>query len=284
MTTLIDSSDGARVALHDLGGNGPPLLMLHATGFHGRCYRAIAEHLHDHFHVWAPDLRGHGDSVTPHNTSLGWASMVDDVLAITEHLGVDSWAVAGHSMGGAVAAKTAYLHPELVSAGWLFEPVIFPVAAEIPTDRGNMLAETARRRRHHFDSFDEAIERYAAAPPFAQVSREVISDYVMAGFVETDNGVTLKTPGETEARIFEGVDLELFAQLPSISAPFTVASSEDDNPPSQVAGSIADQLPNGHSSLWAEYTHFGPFENPHRAASEILTAVLPNPVPTGPAR
>lgn len=274
MTTLIDSSDGVRVALHDLGGTGPPLLMLHATGFHGRCYRAIAEHLGDHFHVWAPDLRGHGDSITPGATPLGWASMVDDVLAISEQLAVDSWVVAGHSMGGAVAAKTAYLHPGLISAAWVFEPVIFPATAVATANRGNMLAETARRRRHHFDSFDEAIERYAAAPPYAQVSRNVIGDYVMFGFVETDTGITLKTPGETEARVFEGVDLELFAQLPSISVPFTVASSQDGNPPSQVSGQITDQFPNGRSVAWLHNTHFGPFENPQRAATEILTAVL----------
>ena len=156
------------------------------------------------------------------------------------------------------------------------------MTAVATADRGNMLAESARRRRHHFDSFDEAIERYTAAPPYAQVSRNVISDYVMAGFVETDAGVTLKTSGETEARIFEGVDLELFAQLPSISAPFTVASSQDGNPPSQVSGQIADQFPNSRTVSWAGYTHFGPFENPQRAATEILTAVLLTAVPFHP--
>ncbi|MDE0699590.1 MAG: alpha/beta hydrolase [Acidimicrobiaceae bacterium] len=270
MTILIDSSDGVRVGLHDLGGNGPPLLLLHATGFHGRCYRAIADHLGDHFHIWAPDLRGHGDSVTPADTDLGWASMANDVLAVSEYLGVDSWAVAGHSMGGAVAAKTAYLYPQLIAAAWVFEPVIFPVNT---ANRGNSLAESARLRRHHFDSFEEAIERYASAAPFAQVSRDVISDYVTHGFVETDTGVTLKTPGETEARVFEGVDLELFEQIRSVSVPFTIANSLDGSPPSQIAELVAEQLPNTRRIIWPDNTHLGPFENPRRAATEILAAV-----------
>lgn len=274
MTTLIDSSADVRVALHDLGGSGPPLLMLHATGFHGRCYRVIAEHLQDHFHIWAPDLRGHGDSITPPSTGLGWASMVDDVLAISEHLNIDSWAVAGHSMGGAIAAKAAYLYPGLVSAAWVFEPVIFPVVAAITAKRGKKLAEIARLRRHHFESSDEAIERYAATAPYAQVSRNVIKDYVMDGFFETDTGITLKTSGETEARVFEGIDLELFEQLRSVAAPFTVASSQDGGPPSQAAKQIANQLPDSRSVIWPDNTHFGPFENPQRAATEILTAVL----------
>lgn len=270
MTILIDSSDGVRVGLHDLGGNGPPLLLLHATGFHGRCYRAIADHLQDHFHIWAPDLRGHGDSVTPADTDLSWASMADDVLAVSEHLGVESWAVAGHSMGGAVAAKTAYLHPHLIAAAWVFEPVIFPVSA---THRGNNLAESARLRRQHFGSFEQAIERYANAAPFAQVSRDVIGDYVYHGFVETDTGITLKTPGETEARVFEGVDLELFEQIRAVSVPFTIANSIDGSPPSQIAESVAEQLPNTRRIIWPDNTHLGPFENPRRAATEILAAV-----------
>ncbi len=273
MTALIDSSDGVGVALHDLGGNGPPLLILHATGFHGRCYRAIAEQLQDHFHIWAPDLRGHGDSITPVDTDLGWASMADDVLAVSEYLGVDSWAVAGHSMGGAVAAKTALLHPGLVSAAWVFEPVIFPPSAVTAADRGNRLAESARLRRHDFDSFDEAIERYTQAAPFALVSRNVIRDYVADGFFQTDTGITLKTSGETEARLFEGVDLELFEQLRSVAAPFTVATSQDGGPPSSVAEQITDQLPNARSVVWPDNTHFGPLEDPRRAATEILAAV-----------
>ena len=274
MTTLIESSDGVRVALHDLGGNGPPLLMLHATGFHGRCYRSIAEQLQDHFDIWAPDLRGHGDSITPADTNLGWASMADDVLAISEYLGVDSWAVAGHSMGGAVAAKTALLHPGLVSAAWVFEPVIFSPTAVTGASRGNKLAESARLRRHDFDSFDQAIERYTQAAPFALVNRNVIRDYVIDGFFETDTGITLKTSGETEARLFEGVDLELFGQLRSVAAPFTVATSQDGGPPSTAAKHITDQLPDARSVTWLDNTHFGPFEDPQRAATEILAAVL----------
>lgn len=273
MPTLIESSDGVQVALHDLGGNGKPLLMLHATGFHGRCYRAVAEHLRGCFHVWAPDLRGHGDSITPADTDLGWASMADDVRAVSEHLGVGSWAVAGHSMGGAVAAKTALLHPGLVSAAWVFEPVIFPPGAVTAADRGNRLAETARLRRHDFDSYDQAVERYTKAAPFALVSRSVIRDYVVDGFFETDSGITLKTSGETEARLFEGVDLELFEQLRSVDAPFTVAVSRDGGPPSSVAEQITDQLPNARSVVWPDNTHFGPFEDPRRAAIEILAAV-----------
>ena len=47
MTLRASSSDGVELAIHDLGGEGPPLLFVHATGFHGRCYTRVAEQLGD---------------------------------------------------------------------------------------------------------------------------------------------------------------------------------------------------------------------------------------------
>ncbi len=58
-----------------------------------------------------------------------------------------------------------------------------------------------------------------------------------------------------------------------MDAPFTVAVSRDGGPPSSVAGQTTDQLPNARSVVWPDNTHFGPFEDPRRAATEILAAV-----------
>ena len=55
---------GTTVAVHDLGGNGEPLLICHTTGFCGWAYQPLATALVGRHHVFAVDLRGHGDS--PH--------------------------------------------------------------------------------------------------------------------------------------------------------------------------------------------------------------------------
>ena len=44
------------------GGDHPILLVAHATGFHGRAYLPVAEHLAPPFHVFGLDFRGHGDT------------------------------------------------------------------------------------------------------------------------------------------------------------------------------------------------------------------------------
>jgi hypothetical protein len=46
----VRSTDGVELAVHDLGGEGPVLLVSHATGFHGRCYLPLATHLATRFH------------------------------------------------------------------------------------------------------------------------------------------------------------------------------------------------------------------------------------------
>lgn len=272
MPEMIESTDGVTVALHDLGGSGPPLLFLHATGFHGRCYRTIAERLHSRFHVWAPDLRGHGDSITP-DMALPWRGMADDALAVIDHLGLDEPIRAcGHSMGGATVLATERRRPGTIRAAWLFEPIVFP-GEHRTASRENPLAEGARRRRHDFASIDEAIERYTGRGPFADVDPEALRDYVVHGFRPTADGVTLKTPGEQEARTFEGVDLELFSHLGAMTIPVTVVGSGDGGPPALAAPMVADALPNGRLSPWPDRSHFGPLEDPARAAAEILATL-----------
>src|SRR5690348_13287336 len=97
---LVTSTDGVVIPVHDLGGDGPPLLLAHATGFHGRVWQPCASHLAD-FHCYAPDLRGHGDSVAPPGLGYSWHGFADDLLAVVDALGLDHVRAAGHSKGGA---------------------------------------------------------------------------------------------------------------------------------------------------------------------------------------
>lgn len=270
---MIESTDGVHVALHDLGGRGRPLLFLHATGFHGRCYQQIATHLHDEFHVLAPDLRGHGDSRTP-DMALPWRGMADDVEAILDHLDLDEPIHAcGHSMGGATVIATALRRPQAFRGAWLFEPILFPDVHEVAT-RENPLAEGARHRRSTFGSIDEVVERYASKPPFDRAHPAALRDYVEHGFRTTDEGVTLKTTGENEARTFEGIDTSLFARLAEITMPVNVVGSGDGMPPAIMAPQVADAIPGAVLTTWPDRTHFGPFEDPARAAAEIRQALL----------
>src|SRR3954468_11976511 len=124
-------ADGIALVVHDWSGTGPPILLAHPTGFHGRIWAPVASRLVDAgFHVWSFDFRGHGDSDAPPVDTDGysWHGFADDVLAVTEHLGLagDPALVAcGHSKGGAALllaeAKRAGTFPRILA----YEPIVF---------------------------------------------------------------------------------------------------------------------------------------------------------------
>ena len=80
----VPSSDGVTVVAHDHGGDGPPVLFCHATGFCGRYWDPICRRLADRWRCIAIDLRGHGDSVVPEGVGYDWPGMADDVLAVID--------------------------------------------------------------------------------------------------------------------------------------------------------------------------------------------------------
>src|SRR5690606_13070843 len=101
MTSAMDrvpSDDGVVLALHDLGGDGEPVLLAHATGFCGPIWEPVAAGL-DRFHAYAPDMRGHGRSTRPDGSSLDWRAIALDLLAVVDHLGLARVKAVGHSMG-----------------------------------------------------------------------------------------------------------------------------------------------------------------------------------------
>ena len=77
----VPSTDGVELELHDLGGDGPPLLIAHATGMCAGAYRPMLPILAARFHVWALDFRAHGDSTPPASGDLAWPGMAADVIA-----------------------------------------------------------------------------------------------------------------------------------------------------------------------------------------------------------
>ena len=262
------SADGVELAIHDLGGEGPPLFFVHATGFHGRCYQRIADQLGGVRRCWAPDLRGHGDSTAPQNRRFEWDAMADDLTAVLDEIGIDEpVAFVGHSMGGATVIATELRRPGIIRTAWLFEPIVFPPFEE-GRDPSN-LNEIARNRRPVFDSIDAVLERYASRPPLAAFDPAVLDDYVRHGFEPHPDGVILKCRPEDEAATFEGISTTVFGRLGEVDAPITVVGSGDGGPPAEHAPEIAEAIPGAVFSYWGDDTHFGPFSDPDRAVAEI---------------
>jgi pimeloyl-ACP methyl ester carboxylesterase len=102
------------VMLHqlDLGGDGPPLLVLHGLLGSSRNWQTTGRDLARDWHVFALDARNHGRS--PHAAEMTYAAMADDVAAWMDARKIGRAVVIGHSMGGKTAMRLACRQPERV--------------------------------------------------------------------------------------------------------------------------------------------------------------------------
>ncbi|MDB6093353.1 MAG: alpha/beta hydrolase [Verrucomicrobia bacterium] len=104
---------GAMLLFHrDLGGTGPPLVILHGMLGSSRNWQTAGRDLAARFHVLALDLRNHGSS--PHASEMDYSAMVADVIAWLDAHGFGKVSLMGHSMGGKVAMLLACRFPERV--------------------------------------------------------------------------------------------------------------------------------------------------------------------------
>lgn len=109
-------SQGLRLHYADWGNeSAPPLVLIHGGLDHCRNWDAVARELQPHFHIIAPDLRGHGDSDWARGSSYSLSDNVYDLSRLLRHAELKDAAIVGHSMGGMVALAYAGTYPEKVS-------------------------------------------------------------------------------------------------------------------------------------------------------------------------
>jgi pimeloyl-ACP methyl ester carboxylesterase len=273
---LVESTDGVRVPVHDLGGSGPPLLLCHATGFHGLVWGPFASLLAQRFRVWSLDFRGHGDAGPPPALPVDWRGVGDDVLAVVDDLGLEHPFGFGHSMGGAALVLAESDRPGTFRGLSLFEPIVFPVEGP-PGGRGNRdLAEGARRRRAVFTSRDEAFANFASKPPLNVFVADALRAYVDHGLADRpEGGVALKCRPEVEAAVYEGAPAHPgWARLAEVRCPATVLTGEHSDVGGELSRLQAERLPGGRVQVVPGVGHFGPMEDPPLLARTVAAALL----------
>lgn len=274
----IPSTGGVELAAYDFGGDGPPLLFAHATGFHGHVWEPLASHLRDRYHCYSFDERGHGDATSPDDGRFDWHGFGDDVLAVVDAFGLDAPFAVGHSAGGAALLMAEIARPGSFRALYCFEPIVLPVSPPVGPQPDNPLTLGALRRREVFASKQEAYENFAAKPPFSSLHPDALRAYVEYGFDELDDGtVRLKCRRENEAQTYRmGSAHDAFAHFGDIRCPVhLVCGSETDAISPPVLAAQAAALPNATTDVLDGMGHFAPLEDPERVAASIAATFSP---------
>lgn len=107
------SVDGLRLHYLDWGIAGqPPLVLVHGRAVTAHTWDFFSLAMRPHFHVFALDQRGHGDSAWAPDGDYRRERHADDLVSFVDHLGLDGMVLVGHSLGGAVSLLAA---PRLAS-------------------------------------------------------------------------------------------------------------------------------------------------------------------------
>lgn len=262
---------------------GPQIVLVHATGFHARCWDQVVRALPPEMHVFAVDMRGHGRSekVAPYT----WDTFGTDLAELLEHLDIRDAVGVGHSMGGHCVTQVAATHPGMFSRLLLLDPVILPPEA-YQVKRYSMLSgpedHPVAKRKGRWRDWQEMFERFEHRSPFSLWRREVLEDYCRYGVLPAPDGDgwVLACPGIVEASIYLcNTSTDVYSELPKVTIPVLVVRARRRGPDdhdimdfslSPTWEALAEHFPNGKDVYLPRLTHFIPMQEPELVARLIV--------------
>jgi 3-oxoadipate enol-lactonase len=125
--------------------NGSPVLLLHGFPLDAEMWDAQAKYLAGKgLRVIRPDLRGHGKSPSPDEPST-MERLVEDVLALMDRLGIDTFRLGGFSVGGYAALELIRRHGQRVTALLLVDTRAEPDTDQAKENRRNLIQQIRTR-------------------------------------------------------------------------------------------------------------------------------------------
>ncbi len=139
---FVTLADGARAHYRDRGPrNAPVLLLIHGSNASLFTWEPWTTRLDNSFRVVAVDLPGHGLTGAVPSGDYSQAAMTAFVKAFADKIGLTTFAIAGNSMGGGIAARFAETYPASVSH------LILVDAAGMPVPQGDRVPLAFRLAR-----------------------------------------------------------------------------------------------------------------------------------------
>lgn len=195
------------VMLHDEGGDGDPILLLHGLMGSAKTWRRQVPWLREFGHVYTYDAPGHR---RPPPTELSTEAFLEDLTVHAEKLGRAS--VVGHSMGSIHGWCLAAARPDLVSA-----LVVEDIAPDFRGRTADDWAAMIRNWPQPFSSEQEIRDYFG----------EVAGEYFLDSFVRREDGWYL----HGDVATFEAISSEwgtrhFWEEWDAVSAPVLLIEGE----------------------------------------------------------
>lgn len=274
------------MAVVEWPGDSDPVLMLHATGFHSRCWDQVVKRLLGQ-HVYAVDLRFHGRTAIPGDQrAVDWNLLAKDVGICIARLELERLVGVGHSIGGHLITRVAASAPTRFKQLVLIDPVIF--APETYARFSGLVSSSAiaehpvARRKNAWQDADEMFSRFRQKPPFDSWQPEVLRDYCDYALLpaDTDDVMTLACDPVNEASIYlsQSGNEVIFEEIPGLQTPVTLLRAPPGVPgkmdfsASPTWPGLAAALPCCRDIYLENCNHFIPMQEPALVADYIKEA------------
>jgi pimeloyl-ACP methyl ester carboxylesterase len=253
--------------------DGPPLVLLHATGLLPWLWHPIARNLSSRYRIIAPYFCDHR-TCEPEEGGLSWEILAKDLVSLCEGLSLRRPYLVGHSMGGTVvtiAHASEGLQAEKIV---LIEPIFLPrsIYESGLTVDTHPLASRSIKRRNKWDTEDEARNYLRSRKMFEKWDDEMLDLYIRYGMVSGDGGglVLACHPRREAAMFMGGMQFNPWPVIPLMRCPVLVVEGEASENRSFIdLPAIASAIPRGGYRLVPGAGHLIPQERPSETAQII---------------
>lgn len=204
--SMVQRPGGVTIAVTDLGGDGPVVVLLHGLAGSSRELLPTA-HALQKYRVLLVDQRGHGaSSRLPDDLSRG--AFVGDVVAVLEELAPGRRAtLVGQSMGAHTAFLAAAARPDLVDGLVMLEGHVS--GSDDPSEAAGLGT--------YFASWPVPFENEGAAREF--LGDDAIVDAWVADFQPTDDGLVPRFDAAVMQRTIEAVHEPRWSEWATLQVP-----------------------------------------------------------------
>jgi 3-oxoadipate enol-lactonase len=240
----------------DTGGDGAPIVLVHALGLDRRMWRDVIGPLAARHRVIAYDLRGHGRAAAA-PTTTGLDMFAEDLRRLLDRIGVAKVHLVGLSLGGSIATRFAAawaerLHSLTIVAATAWGNPAFEARA-VAAETDGMAAQIGPTLTRWFTPAALAEDGAAVRWAREKVRRAIVADWAASW------------------RSLASISIEQL--LPSIRVPARIIAGEHDasTPPSLMRGFTA--IPGATFEVIDGAPHMIALEKPAELAAAILAGL-----------
>ena len=275
MTAKMITANGIQQCYEITGPEGAPwVTLVHGSGDNRNSWWLQVPALAETYRVLTYDIRGHGDTETPEDASMGQMTFVEDLVGLLDALGIQRTALIGYSMGGGIVRNTAATHPDrvwslVISNGGRLDPPAPANQEEADSARAMREERVAGIRAGGMDFVFDGWLTQVYTPEFLTARPEI---------VEAHRAVMTANDPDKYIRVMSGMGGASGVDVANITSPaLIIVGAGDQYTGPEAANDLAAAMTGTQAGVQVFPTRHGaPFERHEEYNRELLAFLNAN--------